>query len=191
MYDTIKAYKGEIMLLSGFWSELGGLFVDMHWVVILLLSLGVIFCIIEAVIPGFGFFGVMGILCEIAGVVVHAVFSGSVIQVFFLILIIVLITLIIFLIFVNSAKRGLLAKTAIVENNTSIPKDYREKAEKELKKLIGKEGLTLTECRPVGKIRIGQDSYEAQSVDKVIPKGEVIKVVAIEDARIMIDRITF
>ena len=180
-----------MLLASNFWTELGNLFVDMHWVVILLLCLGVIFCIIEAIIPGFGFFGITGILCEVAGVVVHAVISGSAVQVFFLILIIVLITLIVFLIFVNSAKHGLLSKSSIVENKTALPKDYREKAEKELKDLIGKEGLTLTECRPVGKIRLGQDTYEAQSVDKVIQKGEVIKVVAIEDARIMIDKLSY
>lgn len=176
---------------SNFWTELANLFTQMHWIVILLLCLGVICCIIEAVIPGFGFFGISGILCEIAGIVVHAIISGSPVQVFFLILIIVLITLIIFLLFVNSAKRGILAKSAIVENKTALPKDYKEKTESKLKALIGKEGLALTECRPVGKIRIGQDTYEAQAVGKVIQKGEVIKVVSIEDARIMIDNITY
>lgn len=179
------------MLLANFWAELGGLFTNMSWIVILLLSLGVIFCIVEAVIPGFGFFGIAGILCEIGGVVVHAIFSGSVIQVFFLILIIVLITVILFLIFVNSAKHGLLAKSAIVENKTALPKDYREKTEEHLKELIGKEGLTLTECHPVGKIRIGQNTFEAQSIRAIIEKGEVIKVVAIEDARIMIDKLSY
>lgn len=179
------------MLLADFWTELGGLFTNMSWIVILLLCLGVIFCIVEAVIPGFGFFGIAGILCEIAGVVVHAIFSGSALQVFFLVLIIFLITVIMFLIFVNSAKHGLLSKSAIVEANTALPKDYREKAENKLKALIGKEGLTLTECKPVGKIRIGQNTYEAQSVGSVIGKGEVICITAIEDARIMIDRIKY
>ncbi|MBQ7884981.1 MAG: hypothetical protein IJ318_02670 [Clostridia bacterium] len=179
------------MLLANLWTEFCNLFTQMHWIVILLLSLGVIFCIIEAVIPGFGFFGTMGILCEIAGVVVHAVFSGSALQVLLLVLIIILVVILIFLIFIRSAKYGLLAKTAIVENETALPKDYREKATEELKSLVGKEGLTVTECRPVGKIRIGQETYEAQSVGAVIPKGDVIKVVAIEDARIMIDKLSY
>lgn len=176
------------MLLANFWTEFCNLFTEMSWIVILLLCLGVILCIIEAVIPGFGFFGIAGILCEIGGIVVHAVVSGSAIQVFCLILIIVLITLLLFLIFVNSAKHGMLAKSAIVETKTSLPKDYREKAENQLKTLIGKEGITLTECRPVGKIKIGQDTYEAQSIGSVIGKGEVIHIKAIEDARIMIDK---
>lgn len=179
------------MLLSNFWSEVGSLFVDMHWVVILLLCLGVIFCIVEAIIPGFGFFGIAGMLCEVAGVVVHAIFSGSAVQVLFLVLIIALVALILALIFVNSAKHGLLSKSAIVENKTALPKDFKEKAENELKSLIGKEGLTLTECKPVGKIRIGQESYEAHSIGAVIMKGEVIKVVDIQDARIMIDKLSY
>ena len=179
------------MLLDGFWTEIGGLFTQMHWAVIMLLCLGVVLCIIEAVVTGFGIFGIAGIVCEIAGVITHAVISGSAAQVFFLLLIIVLVMILITLLFVRSAKYGLLARSAIVENKTAIPTDYREKAEKELSNLVGKEGLTLTECRPVGKIRIGEQTYEAQSRTSIIEKGEVIKVVAIEDARLVIDKITY
>lgn len=179
------------MLLANLWTDFTNLFTQMHWVVILLLCLGIVFCIIEAIVPGFGFFGIMGILCEVAGVVVHAVISGSAFQVLCLALIIILIVVLIFLLFIRSAKHGLLSKTAIVENETALPSDYRQKAEDELKALIGKEGLAITECRPVGKIRIDQETYEAQSVGRVIPKGDVVKVVAIEDARIMIDKLTY
>lgn len=179
------------MVLASFWEEFVNLFVEMHWVVILLLALGVVLCIIEAAVPGFGVFGILGITCEVAGVIVHAVLSGSVAQVFFLVLITMLVMVVIFLLFIRSAKCGLLAKSALVENKPSIPKDFKEKAENELKPLIGQEGLTLTECRPVGKIRIGQNTYEAQSKSSIIQKGEVIKVIAIEDARIMIDKITY
>jgi membrane-bound serine protease (ClpP class) len=179
------------MLLASFWTEFVNLFTQMHWIVILLLGLGLVLCLVEAFVPGFGFFGITGILCEIAGVIVHAVFSGSVLQVFCLILVIALLVVVLFLIFIRSAKYGLLAKSAIVENKTALPKDFREKAEDELRVLLGKEGLTLTECKPVGKIRIGQDTYEAQSIGVVIPKGDVIKVVSIEDARIMIDKLSY
>ena len=179
------------MILASFGEEFVNLFTQMHWAVILLLCVGIVFCIIEAAIPGFGVFGVLGIASEIAGVVVHAVVAGSALQVFFLIIIIFVFVTIMFMLFIRSAKCGLLAKTALVENKSSIPKDYKEKAESELKPLIGQEGLTLTACRPVGKIRIGQNTYEAQSVNSIIPKGEVVTVVAIEDARIIIDKITY
>ena len=179
------------MLLNSFWSEFGNLFAQMHWAVIVLLSLGVIFCLIEAIVPGFGIFGILGIMCEMGAVVIHAIVSGSAIQVFFLILLVLLVTGLLFLLFIHSAKYGFLAKTAIVENKPAIPTDYKEKTEKELLPLVGKEGLALTECKPVGKIRIGENTYEAQAKGLLIKKGEVVKVVAIEDARIMIDKITY
>ena len=179
------------MLLNSFWAEVGGLFTQMHWAVIALLALGVVLCLIAAIVPGFGIFGILGIMCEMGAVIIHAVVSGSAVQVFFLILLVLLVTGLLFLLFIHSAKYGILAKTAIVENKSSIPKDYKEKTEKELKPLIGKEGLALTECRPVGKIRIGEEIYEAQAKGLLIQKGEVVKVVAIEDARIMIDKITY
>lgn len=178
------------MLLLNIWTEFSKLFTDMSWIVILLLCLGVVLCIIEAIVPGFGVFGILGMLCEVAGVVCHAIFSGSVAQVFFLILIILLITCLLFLIFIKSAKSGLLAKTAIVDNTTSIPKDYKSKTDEQLQQLIGKEGLTLTDCRPLGKIRIGQETYEAQA-NSIIAKGELIKVISIVDAKIIIDKITY
>ena len=179
------------MLLANLGTEFVNLFTQMHWIVILLLCIGVVCCIIEAIIPGFGFFGVMGILCEIAAIVVHAIFSGSALQVFLLAALVILVVVLLFLLIIHSAKHGFLAKSAIVENRTALPSDFRKKAEEELKHLIGKEGLAITECRPVGKIRIEQETYEAQSVGKVVPKGDVVKVVAIEDARIMIDKLSY
>ncbi|MBE7082466.1 MAG: hypothetical protein E7378_02145 [Clostridiales bacterium] len=179
------------MILANLWTDFCNLFTQMHWIVVVLLVLGFILCIIEAVVPGFGIFGILGILCEVGAIVVHAVFSGSVAQVFFLVLIVALVILLLFLIFVRSAKYGLLAKSAIAENKTALPKDFKDKAEKELSALVGKEGLAITECRPVGKIRIEQETYEAQSIGTVIKKGEVIRVVSIEDARIMIDRLIY
>lgn len=179
------------MILASFWAEFVNLFTQMHWSVILILALGIVLCVIEAAVPGFGVFGILGIGGQIAGIVVHAIISGSVAQVFWLVILLLIITLLIFMLFIRSAKYGLLAKSALVENKSSIPNDYKIKAENELKPLVGQEGLALTECRPVGKIRIGQQTYEAQSKTTIIQKGEVVKIVGIEDARIMIDKITY
>lgn len=178
------------MILANFWAEVTSLFTQMHWVVTLLLCAGVILCLVESVVPDFGILGILGILCEVVAIVLHAIFSGSVLQVFLLVLGVTLVIFLIFLLFVRSAKHGILAKSALVENKPSIPTDYAEKANQKLKELIGKEGLTLTECHPIGKVRIGQDQYEARALS-FIQKGEVIKVVKIEDANIVIDKINY
>lgn len=177
------------MQLANFGQEFINLFTTMHWAVITLLLVGVVFCLIEALVPGFGVFGILGMVSVVASIITHAIISGSAIQVFIYITITFFILFAIFAIFIRSAKHGLLAKSALVENKSSIPSDYKEKAENKLKPLIGQEGVALTECKPVGKIRIGETAYEAQAVGNFIQKAQKIRVVAIEDARIIIDQI--
>lgn len=181
------------LLAGSAWAEFVGIFTgEFAWLTITLMAVGMILCIIEAVVPGFGIFGISGILCEVAAVVVNAtVCKGSPLQVFILILLITLVTLLIFLLFVRSARFGLLGKTPIIENKTAIPKDYGENTEQKLKQLIGKEGITITECRPVGKMRIGEEIYEVSSKDTLIAKGDVVKVVEVEDSIIYVSKIVY
>ena len=181
------------MLAGGAWSEFTAIFTgEFAWITSVLMVLGMILCIIEAIVPGFGIFGISGILCEVASVVVHAtVCKGTPMQVLILILLITLVTLLIFLLFVRSARFGLLGKTPIVENKTAIPNDYGAKDEEKLKSLIGKEGIVITECRPIGKIRIGEDTYEVSSKGTMIAKGDVVRIVSIEDTIIYVSKIVY
>lgn len=175
------------------WNEFVEIFVgEIAWLTITLMVIGIVLCIIEAIIPGFGIFGVSGIACEIASVIVHATLcKGSAIQIIILVALITLVTLLIFLIFVRSARYGLLGKTPIVENKTTIPVNYGQKDSEKLKSLIGKEGITITECRPIGKMRIGEDIYEVCSKNVLINKDEVVKIVEIEDATIYVAKISY
>lgn len=79
-----------------FWEELVKLTTQTSWIVIILLVVGIISCFVEAIVPGFGFFGIFGIICEIGGIVLHAVFSGSIIQVFIIVMILALIFTLLF-----------------------------------------------------------------------------------------------
>lgn len=174
------------------WNDFIAIFTSsFSWLTITLMAVGLVFCVIEAIVPGFGVWGVLGILCEIASVVVHAVFSADPAQVIILFLIITLLVLLIVLLFVRSARFGLLGKTPIVENKTAIPIDYVKQADKELAGLVGKEGITITSCKPVGKMRLNQDVYEVYSKGTMIEKGEVVKVVEIEDATIYVDKLSY
>ncbi len=105
------------------------------WIIIALMIVGMVFCIIEAAVPGFGVFGIVGIMAEVAAVVVHGAFlDGTIIQVLILIALLATFTLVVFAIFVRSAKFGMLGKSQIVENKTSIQNDYGEAEEEKLKK---------------------------------------------------------
>lgn len=174
------------------WAEFVEIFTGAYsWLTITLMCVGLVMCLIEAIVPGFGFFGIFGILCEVGAVVTNAVVSQKPIQVLILILLLALLTMLIFLLFVRSARYGILGKTPIVENKTTIPQDYGKKAEEDLRALIGKEGITLTECRPVGKVRIGTDIYEVSAKSNLIAKGDVVKVVDTNGSAIYVDKIQF
>ena len=163
----------------------------MAWLTIVLMIVGIVLCIVEALMPGFGVFGVLGILCEIGAVVNNAICSGDPIQALILFLLVALIVMLIFLIFVRSAKFGILGKTPLVENRTSISTNYGKEQREKLLELVGREGITITECRPVGKIRLNQDVYEVRSKNTMIQKGEVVKVVDIDDVEIIVDKINY
>lgn len=182
-------------LLLSAWDSFVEIFVGEYaWLTITLMILGIILCIVEATIPGFGFFGITGLLCEVGAVLVHAFLCNGVehpLQILILIVIIVLLILLIFLFFVRSARFGLLGKTPIVENSTSIPKDYGQKDLEKLKSYIGKEGITLTECKPLGKIRLEDEVLQVSSNGGLISKGEIVKVVAVEDSTIYVNKIVY
>ena len=87
------------LLSSATWREFMDIFTgEMAWLTISLMVLGLVLCMIEALVPGFGVFGAFGILCEAASVVVHATLcKGTAIQIVILVLLLTLITLLIFL----------------------------------------------------------------------------------------------
>ena len=85
----------------------------------------------------------------------------------------------------------MLNKTPIVQNNTSIPQDYGEQEEESLKKLVGKEGIIVSECRPIGKMRINDSVYQVSAKDSLIAKGEVAKVIDVEDSIIYVNKIVY
>lgn len=177
-------YSSMLLDINSFFNVLAS-----NPVIMILLVLGIIFCIVEAVIPGFGIFGVLGIACEVSGVVYHAIASKSAVQVLILILVLTLLTLLIFLLFVRSAKFGLLGKTAIVEKATALPINYDKDIEVLRNELVGKIGKVVIECRPVGKIKIGDSTLEVLSKSGMIEQGNAVKIVDVEGPKIFVEKI--
>lgn len=160
-------------------------FTQMHWSVIMLVVIAIAFLFIELVVPGFGFWGVIGIMAGIAAVVCEAVFTKSVFDVFFLIFLLLVIFAIAFAIFSHSFRKGMLKKTPLVENHSALPENYGKNTQ--LDALIGKQGKVVTQCKPVGKARIEGQVYTVTSVKGNIYQGELIKVVEIKDNIIKVE----
>ncbi|API90551.1 hypothetical protein J32TS6_01820 [Virgibacillus pantothenticus] len=55
-------------------------------------------------------------------------------------------------------------------------------------KLVGEEGITLTDLRPVGTIRIHRKDYSAISNGQWIEKGTKIRVVQVDGTRILVEK---
>lgn len=171
-----------------FWDEVVSLFTEMNVVPAILLTLGLILCIIEMFVPGFGAFGISGIICLLGGIVAKMLYGGTLTQMIALIVIFSIILLIVFGIAVWSAKRGLISRSPMVLKETALPENYAE-ADKSLQKLKGKEGLTVTICRPFGTIQIDDKYYDASSVDEYLDKGTLVKVVEVEGDQIFIQKV--
>ena len=158
-----------------------------------LIIAGAIFCVAEGIIPGFGVFGILGIVFEVCGVVMYAIQAflnkTSALPVFMLILFVCTGVLLLFFIIVRSAKHGLLGKSSLVENKPAIPEDYGQIEMRYCEKLLNKQGKIVCECRPVGKAMINDEIYEVYAKNDFLDNGEEVKVVSVIGTKIIVDKI--
>ena len=161
------------------------IFTQMSWIAALLLILGAVFILIEAFVPGFGFFGIGGVASLIAGIIVR-IFQGlNVEQSMALILLVLGFFVVASLVFVFSARFGVLKHTGLFETKSTLDKNYN-KAEREIRKLVGKSGKAITKLDLAGKAKIRGKIYNVVSINSYIEVGANIKVVKIQDNEILV-----
>ncbi len=158
------------------WNEIVTLFTAMEPIPAILLTVGIVFCIIEMFIPGVGFFGISGAISILAGIILRFIRNFNLTQLFVLVLIICTIFAIAGLIVVRSAKKGLLSKSPLVNNKTAVPVDFENT---ELEKLVGSTGTVTIECKPSGKAEINGKEYEVISNGEYLIVGKQIEVTEI------------
>lgn len=163
------------------------IFTEMSWIPAVLLAIGAVFLIVEVFVPGFGFFGICGSISLIAGIVVRIVQGLNLLQSIVLILIVLGFFIIAAMFMVFSARFGVLSQTGLFETNTTISRNY-DKAEKELRKLVGKSGKTVSKLNLGGKAKIKGKIYDVISATSLIPSGVHIKVIAIRDNHLVVRR---
>lgn len=161
------------------------IFSQMSWISAILLIVGAVFFIVEIFVPGFGFFGITGVGSIIAGVIVRICQGLNLTQSLALVLVAVGFFAIAYMFIVFSAKYGILGKTGLVEKSSSLSKDYN-KVDKQLKKLVGKSGKTISNLDLAGQAKIAGKIYDVVSISSYIEKGKNIKVVEIKNNTIMV-----
>ena len=174
------------------WELFISLFVGMDWLVITLLSIGVVLIVIEIFVPGFGVFGIMGILSTIGGIIARVVGKGLsavtiVAYVGYLIILVGVVSLIAFGIMVWSAKKGLLSRTSIFSNSTALPAGHTA-GTPDYSFLVGKIGSAITDLNPGGKIVVDAKTYSVISNGEYVYSNTPVKVVSCEGAKIVVKK---
>lgn len=167
------------------WNEFILLFTDMGVLSLILIICGIILLSIEICVPGFGIFGILGIGALFGAIVSRAVEGANITQVCIMIIICLVIVLLAFALVSYSMRKGLLAKTGLVENGQVVDSNYVSPKEK----LVGKIGKTTCACRPAGSVLIDDTIYDCVSVNEYIVANKQVQVLQIKDEIILIKEI--
>ena len=165
--------------------ELIQIFTQMHWIPALLLIVGFVMFVVEIFIPGFGFFGISGMLSLIAGVIVRICFGLNLTQSLILILLVIGAMVLIVMLMIWGSQYGFLGRSGLFERGTTLSKDYN-RADRELRRLVGKNGKTISKLDLGGKAKIKGKIYDVVSISNYIEANSRIKVVEIKNNTIMV-----
>ena len=144
------------------------------WIAVLLLVFAIGFGVAESLTPGFGVCGTLSVLCGVASLILEGIFTKSILGVLLVLIIILISAILLFSLFVYSAKKGCLKETPIVESHSAIPENYGKDEEKEL--LVGRVGVIVSECKPVGKADFEGKVYTIISNGKNLEVGKLVVV---------------
>ena len=161
---------------------------------ILLFLAGVLLLIVEVfVIPGFGVFGIAGIILMIAGLFLGLIsdlplIDGDILGMAVMQLAgaFVLSGIMIFLLAKTLPKTKIWNKL-ILKDNINAKSGYT--SNKKFAHLLKKEGKALTDLRPAGTVIINDRRYDAVTQGEYIEKDNKIKVIEIEGSKIVVKKL--
>lgn len=175
-----------------FFVQFGLLFTNMPWFVIVCLIVGLVGLFIEIFEPGFGVFGIGGLVLLIICIILRAVYHKPedivLVQTFQLILFIVVLVAIAFIIFLIGIKKNWWKHSAIYQEDTAVNTEFSD-GTKDFSDLIGKVGVAATDLRPAGKMKIDNSVYDVVAENFFIEKNTEIKVVNVEGVKIIVSKI--
>lgn len=151
-----------------------------HFPLILCFIFGIVFLVLEAIIPGIGAAGVVGLGFSVAAIVLTAQSFGPM-AAFGISVVIFVVSAIAFSITLRSLRVGKLSKSYVLQDEEKAVANPQES------KLIGFEGHTTSELRPVGIAEIAGNRLEVVSRGGFLKAGVKVKVVAVEDLKIIVE----
>ncbi len=169
-----------------------------HWE-ILLFIVGIILLVVEIFItPGFGVLGILGIISIFTALILTMIFNIGFDFSFappkalgHNILIVLASSSLGLLISIWLGQKLITANTRFGSLSLRTELDPQEgfiAVDMKLADLIGRRGITLTFMRPVGKIEIDGEVYDATSETGMIDQGETVVVVRFENTQLIVEK---
>lgn len=145
-----------------------------------MIILGILLFLVEfLIVPGITIAGIGGAISIITGVVLAFYYEGPTTGLIVLITTAVLIGLTaVFMLKAGTWKKLMLNK-AIDSKVDLVRKD-----EGRIK--IGDKGKAITRLNPMGKVMVGNDFYEAKTMDKLIDQNTEVEIVKIESNKLIV-----
>ncbi len=154
-----------------------------YWVLILFVF-GIALMLVEAFMPGFGIFGISGLISTLVSIVLAAVSIQT--GMIMLLISFILAGIFSFFAFRFFARRGALRHIILSEEESA---DLGYVAPTDQKQLIGLEGKAITVLRPSGAAEIDGRRIDVVSDGVFIPAGEKLVVDRVEGVRVIVRRI--
>jgi len=169
-----------------------------HWEIVIFI-VGVILIAVEIfAIPGFGVPGILGIIMIVAGLTLSMTgnigfdFTGievtGLVKSFFIVIIAMFLSILLSFYFgrkvLTTTTFGHLALDSIQnkkEGYTSSINAYE--------KMIGETGIAFTVLRPAGKVKIGEEIFDASAEAGYIEKGDAIKVTDYQTSQLFVVKV--
>lgn len=152
---------------------------------ILLFVGGVVLLIVEVTLEGFGLPGIAGFSLVFGGIALSMEDSGHAVL-SILTATVVSVALAVFM--VKAGYKSKLMSRSVLDTANRGEDGYNSK--RDYSHLVGKQGYARTVLRPAGEIGIGEDRFDAMTLGEFIEKGAPIEVHKIENAQIIVRRIT-
>jgi membrane-bound serine protease (ClpP class) len=169
-----------------------------HWEILIFIA-GVVLIAVEIfAIPGFGVAGISGIVLIIVGRTLSLVgnvgldFTGvpleGILKAFFIVVIAIFLSLVLSFFISKQMFTTTIFGHLALDTVQNVDEGYTS-ADLEYKSMMGKQGVAFTVLRPAGKVKIGNDVYDATAISGYIEKGEAVQVVNYQTGQLFVAKI--
>lgn len=148
---------------------------------LLCLLAGFIFVGIEMIVPGFSVPGISGIVCLIAGVFLLA---DTVMEGFFITVIVLALLGILMAVMLYLLSKGKFRSPIILEEEQKSTEGYLSSSD--LKYLLGKKGVAMTDLRPTGVGQIDGINFDVISEGNYISAGAPVEIIKVEGSKLIV-----